>query len=34
MGVSNKGPTVASSISVIDVSYDNTIKFKRELLHM
>jgi hypothetical protein len=34
MGASNKGPTVASSISVIDVSYDDTTKFKRELLHM
>jgi hypothetical protein len=33
MGVSKKGPTIASSISVIDVRYEDT-KFKRELLQM
>jgi predicted RNA-binding protein YlxR (DUF448 family) len=29
MGASKKGPTVVSSKSVIDVSYEDTTKFKR-----
>jgi hypothetical protein len=34
MEASKKGPTFVSSRSVIDVSYEDTIKFKKELLHM
>jgi hypothetical protein len=34
MGASNKGSTVASSKSAIDVSYEDRTIFKRALLYM